>query len=91
MNTRPHNVALPPEIDWLSNAQLEKFLAVSSTVLKRDKSALKTLNLIKIPERSKGCNREAIEILIEFRQLVSERGRQMAIQEIWRKYGARQR
>ncbi|MCT7969722.1 hypothetical protein NG799_25755 [Laspinema sp. D1] len=77
---------LPPNVSWLSNSSIEQLLGISSSLLRQDKAVLKELELIELPERSRGCNREAIEILIKFRQLVKERGRTEAIKEIWRLY-----
>jgi hypothetical protein len=77
---------LPPNVSWLSNPSIEQLLGISSSLLQQDKAVLKELELIELPERSRGCNREAIEILIKFRQLVKERGRTEAIKEIWRLY-----
>lgn len=91
MKSRHFNVTLPTEIDWLSNAQLEQLLGISPSYLRRDKSALRSLGILKIPQKSKGLKREGIELLVEFRELVRERGRSSAIQEIWRKHGTRQR
>jgi hypothetical protein len=77
---------LPPNVNWLSNSSIEQLLGISSSLLRQDKAVLKELELIELPERSRGCNREAIEMLIKFRQLVKERGRTEAIKEIWRLY-----
>ena len=77
---------LPPNVSWLSNSSIEQLLGISPSVLRQDKAVLKELELIDLPERSRGCDREVIEILIRFRQLVRERGRTEAIKEIWRLY-----
>lgn len=91
MDTRLYSASLPNEISWLNNSQIEDLLQISSSVLRRDKSTLRSLKLLKIPERSRGCEREGIQLLMEFRQLVEERGREAAIKEIWSKHGPRKR
>lgn len=89
MDTRLYSASLPPEISWLNNSQIEDLLQISPSVLRRDKSTLRSLKLLKIPERAKGCGRDGIQLLMEFRQLIEERGREEAIKEIWRNYGPR--
>ena len=77
---------LPPGIDWLTNASIEELLGISPSLLRQDKAVLRELDLIDLPERPRGCDRQTIELLIQFRQLVNERGRIEAIKEIWRRY-----
>jgi hypothetical protein len=73
---------LDPTVDWVTMPQAAQILEVHPSQVRRDRRILEALDLITYNQRSNGFNREVIEVLWKFRQLVKERGRINAITAI---------
>ena len=73
---------LDPTVDWVTMSQASQILQVNPSQVRRDRRILEALKLITYNQRSNGFNREVIEVLWKFRQLVRQRGRLNAINAI---------
>lgn len=73
---------LPPGVDWVPMWLASNLLGIHPSQVRRDRAVLEFLDLIRHVPRSKGFQREAMEALWIFRQLVTQRGRSEAISQI---------
>ncbi|MGL4379307.1 MAG: hypothetical protein ACRCT1_22910 [Microcoleaceae cyanobacterium] len=85
MTTVQAEINLPSLIDWLTHAQASSFLGIHESQYRRDLSLLHDLGIITRDKYAKGCDRETLETLSEFRQLAHQRGRKAACKEILRR------
>lgn len=73
---------LDPLIDWIPMSMAARLLGVHESQVRRDRVVLEQLELIDYTPYSNGFNRETMNALWVFRQLVNQRGRIEAIANV---------
>ena len=71
--------------DWVDKWEAQKILGIKSAQLRNDTALLlelETPGFDYIPYSDKGYGRKSMEVLVEFRKLVRDKGRRRAILEI---------
>lgn len=82
MTVTQDKIELPSTICWLSHEQSANFLGVHISQYRRDSSLLDSLGIIQRDKYAKGCDRNTLETLQEFRRLAVQRGRKSAAKEL---------